>query len=122
MSGSVLAPDGDNDKLSKRGRTDVSRSSLMNLGKSNPHEVVVPPTEKQFSKKMPKKRAARNYVPTPTKVLALLKKCFPLYGGSITADYGDFATAFNAAVKTGTKPGEIEICGISVRLIAYALG
>ena len=122
MSDSTLIPNGDNDKLRKRGRTDVSRSSVMNLGKNNPRKVVVPATEKRLSKKMPKKRAARNYLPTPTKVLALLKKCFPLCGGSITVDYSDFETAFIAAVKTGTNPGEVEICGTPVRWIAYALG
>ena len=122
MSSSKLIPNGDNDKLRKRGRTEVSRSSVMNLGRNNPRKVVVPPTVKQISKKMPRKRAARNYLPTPTKVLALLEKCFPLCGGSITADFGDFATAFNAAVQTGTKPGEVEICGTPVRWIAYALG
>ena len=122
MSGSMLIPNGDNEKIRKRGRTDVSRSSVKNLGTKNPRKVVVPPTEKCLSKTMPKKRAARNYLPMPTKVLALLKKCFPLNGGTITADYGDFEDAFTAAVKTGTKPGEVEVCGTPLRWIAYALG
>ena len=107
---SDLIPNKDNDVLKTRGRTSICRSTLLNFGKENSRVAVVPPSKKQFSRKMPKKRKERNYFPSSPKVLALLLKCFPLNGRNLCAGR-DFATAFGEAVLTGTMNGEVEICG-----------
>ena len=112
----------DNEKLRRRGRTSICRSTVLNLGIDNPRVVVVPATKKRLSKKMPQKRTRRSYLPSSRKVLELVRKCFPLNaGGNIFPDYGRFETAFQKVVLTGSIDGEVKICRTPLRWIAHAL-
>jgi hypothetical protein len=115
---------GDNEKLRRRGRTSICRSTVLNLGIDNPRVVVVPATKKRLGKKMPQKRTRRAYLPSSRKVLEIIRKCFPLNaGGNICPDYGlRFETAFRKVVLTGVLDGDVKICGTPLRWISHALG
>ena len=65
----------DNDRLAERRRTSICRSSVLNLG-DNPR--VAGRNDDEQAKKMPKKRKARQFKPSHTRVLSLLLKCVPL--------------------------------------------
>jgi hypothetical protein len=113
----------DNEKLRRRGRTSICRSTVLNLGINNPRVVVVPATNKRLGKKMPQKRPRRAYLPSRRKILGLLRKCFPLNaGGNICPDYERFERAFRKVALTGAIDGEVKICGTPLRWIAHALG
>ncbi len=66
----------DNDRLAKRGRTSICRSTVHNLG-DNPRVTGVRNTGRGTAQ-MPKKRKARQFKPSHNRVLLLLLKCVPL--------------------------------------------
>jgi hypothetical protein len=110
MSSAMISNE-DNEKLRRRGRTSICRSTVLNLGIDNPRVVVVPAKKKRLATKMPQKRSKRAYLPSGRKIKGLLRKCFPLYaGGNICPDYGCFERAFRNVALTGAIDGEVKIC------------
>ena len=71
----IMIRNDDNDRLAKRGRTSICRSSVQNLG-ANPRVTGVSDTD--GNAQMPKKRKARQFKPSHNRVLLLLLKCVPL--------------------------------------------
>ena len=101
----------DNDRLAARGRTSISRSSVLNLG-NNPRVVG------QYDddlRQMPRLRRPRNYRPGHARVLSLLEKCVPLRNRKCVR------RRFRAAMERPKKPDDQCIRGTPVRWIEDAL-
>jgi hypothetical protein len=111
----------DNDRLARKGRSSVCKSSVMNLG-NNPRVFGAEEGNGVIASLMPRRHLAWNHRPSYKMVKETLLRCLPIW---LTHCEGwkEVASRFDDAMKEGkgAAAGEMHFCGTALCWIKSAL-
>jgi len=112
----------DNDRIAARRKTSICKSSVMNLGRTNPRVLggVVEGARGDVAVAMPRTRSERNYLPSHSMALSVVLKCIPLCGRE--AMRKKFAKALEGGKTSNDGVPGLSVCATPVRWFKEALG